>query len=438
MSRVPIPDDWDGTSYCCRLIQWPSSEQWTAILLGLITWPMRGRFWDERTGTVTVVQEIGQEIYQKNVLDGGGCAMACLEDLTAVLADLALAIQGMSGGICGCPATATGEYPDPGTEIGDEGSEAPPGYEETPATNSEACNMSNWIWFGMHETIVKFRLYNIIGWVTFGVPALIGIIISLLTAGTTELFISIFAAQLGALSALAESLLSAGDSDLEEIQDWLEEEKEAIVCSLYVANNVAEAIANLDALADAFPMDALQKAIFFAIANNYTLAGRFFPSDAALTAAAELEDKIDCADCGQYVDCPFEFQYGTGSFRYDGESFTINAQLTGGYYLLNFLTDCGGENCNSSGNWCVTLLDTDIDTSPGYNRIGKGWTAACALNVTDYSDDSPAFPPLSEPLALGVLELTWDQPFYVTMRIDGPAGSLGVGETIESNSAGCE
>lgn len=75
--RVPIPDDWDGEKWVCYQIQWPKSDKWTGILLGLLSYPMRGRFWDERTGSITSVQSIGWDIWSKsgNLLpcaDNGG------------------------------------------------------------------------------------------------------------------------------------------------------------------------------------------------------------------------------------------------------------------------------------------------------------------------------------------------------------------------------
>lgn len=73
--RVPIPNDWNGDNWACIQIQWPDSDKWRAILAGLLTTPMRGRFWDERTGEIISAQRIGQQIDVKNIpfipCDGG-------------------------------------------------------------------------------------------------------------------------------------------------------------------------------------------------------------------------------------------------------------------------------------------------------------------------------------------------------------------------------
>lgn len=66
MPRYPIPTDWDGTTFACVIIEWPDSEQWFGLLRGLITTPTRGRFWDERTGTIKDIQAVGLEIEERN------------------------------------------------------------------------------------------------------------------------------------------------------------------------------------------------------------------------------------------------------------------------------------------------------------------------------------------------------------------------------------
>lgn len=52
MAGAVIPTDWDGVTFNCQKVWWPSSVQWRAILLGQITEPERDSFWDASTGTV--------------------------------------------------------------------------------------------------------------------------------------------------------------------------------------------------------------------------------------------------------------------------------------------------------------------------------------------------------------------------------------------------
>jgi len=63
---VPIPSDWDGVSWRCVEIRFPDSEAWRQILLGLITQPTRGRFWERSSGNIKDAQLIGLDIFDRN------------------------------------------------------------------------------------------------------------------------------------------------------------------------------------------------------------------------------------------------------------------------------------------------------------------------------------------------------------------------------------
>lgn len=45
-----VPDDWDGETYECLQLQWPSSEKWRALLLGQVSEPGSVGFWDPNSG----------------------------------------------------------------------------------------------------------------------------------------------------------------------------------------------------------------------------------------------------------------------------------------------------------------------------------------------------------------------------------------------------
>lgn len=78
MPVYPIPNDWDGETWGCFLIEWPLSEQWAGLLRGLVTTPVRGRFWDGSTGIITDAQAIGLDIEGRNPV------VSC-EDIAAAL-----------------------------------------------------------------------------------------------------------------------------------------------------------------------------------------------------------------------------------------------------------------------------------------------------------------------------------------------------------------
>lgn len=94
MVKLVIPDDWDGETWQCVAVQWPSSPRWLSILRGLLTQPMRGRLWDEKTGTITEAQAVGWQIFLENVpltdCETGEAGDANVERMDAL------------GGSCGC------------------------------------------------------------------------------------------------------------------------------------------------------------------------------------------------------------------------------------------------------------------------------------------------------------------------------------------------
>lgn len=64
--KVPIPQDWDGEDWACVKIQWPNSQEYWGLLVGLLTLMHRGRFWDEDTGSIRDVQAVAWDIFTKN------------------------------------------------------------------------------------------------------------------------------------------------------------------------------------------------------------------------------------------------------------------------------------------------------------------------------------------------------------------------------------
>lgn len=66
MPQALIPSDFDGENWLCVRLQWPNSPEWLSILNGLMTAPLRGRFWAEHSGSITDVQAVGREIWYRN------------------------------------------------------------------------------------------------------------------------------------------------------------------------------------------------------------------------------------------------------------------------------------------------------------------------------------------------------------------------------------
>lgn len=74
--KIPIPNDWEGEDWQSYCIQWPNSESWLAIFRGFLSTPLRGRFWDERTGSIKSAQDIGWDIWLRNE-NAPGCNEDC-------------------------------------------------------------------------------------------------------------------------------------------------------------------------------------------------------------------------------------------------------------------------------------------------------------------------------------------------------------------------
>lgn len=86
MPQFPIPDDWDGETFECFMIEWPFSVQWVGMLRGLITSPVRGRYWDGSTGNIKDAQAIGLEIQERN-------PVTTCEEIVAALEGIQVAIE---------------------------------------------------------------------------------------------------------------------------------------------------------------------------------------------------------------------------------------------------------------------------------------------------------------------------------------------------------
>lgn len=85
MPRIKIPTDWNGEDWTCIPVEWPNSIEWLALLRGFVGTPARGRFWDERTGSILDAQAIGLDIEERNNI------VAC--------DDIVIALQGIQAAV---------------------------------------------------------------------------------------------------------------------------------------------------------------------------------------------------------------------------------------------------------------------------------------------------------------------------------------------------
>lgn len=88
---MPIPTDWNGQDWAFHLLCWPDSVEYAGILRGQVTELTRGRYWDEKTGSILATQAIANLIIQNNT-DSEGNIMGCA-DLIATLESINASIR---------------------------------------------------------------------------------------------------------------------------------------------------------------------------------------------------------------------------------------------------------------------------------------------------------------------------------------------------------
>lgn len=69
MPGAIIPDDWDGVTFECNKIKWPSSNKWKAILLGQTSEPSTEAYWDGESGDASDAAVAVQDAYRQTYPD---------------------------------------------------------------------------------------------------------------------------------------------------------------------------------------------------------------------------------------------------------------------------------------------------------------------------------------------------------------------------------
>lgn len=355
--KLPIPQDWDGMSWCRWAICWPDSENWIAILRGFVTLPQRGWTWDERTGSIIAVQQIGREITSKN-LPERQVIMACgdegLQDIAAAIQALAMATQSLANNQCcsnlqidvqgGLQGTITqgsgevipiyGSQPPEGIPEG----EFPPEYPNLEAYLSDKCKKATTIVDGLINTLTNLSAIG-----TFNAITLATIVAASIAFGI------IFppAAIPTAISLLI--ILSGSLVLLSQLVSALNDNREELICILYEGDNT-EIIINrladlLDVILASIPASGVVlyalKALTLVIANSDTL-NTLFSGEPAIGSG-----DADCSECS----CGVEYDWLDNS---DDLGFIVeNTQNVG-------ITNPSG---NPSGAYQITA---DVTGNPGF------------------------------------------------------------------------
>lgn len=371
MSQVPIPTDWDGTTWCCKVIEWPKSDQWVALLRGLITWPQRGRFWDGATGTITDAQSVGREIYETNVLEG--CALVgCLDDLVVEFQNMVIAVY--ATGTCGGSAGA-GVSSAPAETFVDTGSNFPTGYTDRDEYSDIKCNLAQRVLDQLDADLEALKLANISGQSATAVAALLGI--TLLTPiPLDELLVAVAAALLG----LVAFGISAYVNALGELQSRLDAMD---LCELYEADDVDDAVAAVEAWIDggSYTYQSLTEQLGSGLVGTNSVNILFAEKSDDINY-----DELPVGDCSSCV-CDSTIFWGTGDPEAGG---TLTSGWTGNYEGIGWYVSYARNMTITLTGWTSPISGDDTFRICSMRDVACGDNMGICYDI--YSSDSNPFP----------------------------------------------
>lgn len=344
MARLPIPSDWDGNSWCCHVVEWPSSPEWTAILLGYVSSPSIGWTWDERTGSVIDARDTGLKIWQRNIQEG--CIVGCLDDLKASLSDLTLAVYN-SG--CGCGGSGgAGATAGPAPTFADNGtSNFPDGYTDRAEYQDAKCRLAQFVIDRMLADFQKLRVINVSSASASSLATILGI--ALITPiPFDDMLVGVAVAVLG-LYALAANALSGSLDELEARVSSMD------ICELYGAATADDAVANVQSWISGgtYTYGPLASQLGSYMIGVDAVAPLFSPPGGTINAS-----ELPAADCSGCVE-PEWWTCRAGTIIAYGPDYVELSSVVGG-----------------DGMWRVSLGKQDvIPTSFSVSQIGAGWTA---------------------------------------------------------------
>lgn len=401
--KVPIPVDWDGSSWCAYQVCWPDSEMWRAILRGFITQPMKGRFWDERTGSIQDVQAIGVEIWLQNI-PLAEVIMSCNEAGEIANAIRFLATQLSNNNCCGGfgPIVVSGsgvggaglsqETASPIDDT-DQTGDPPEGFASWAEWRGNKCRAAQYIIDQWQADIARAQTINFVAGTLL--PAILEIL-------SITVLSPIPGDELVALAALILLAISEGviEDALTALANCLTDAEAELLCALYEGTTVPAGKANAQAIFDDCLSTVAEPTKFIAgqLANNWL-------NNDNLNRMFELAESVTypSADCSGCIAC----ELNTIAIYNDGESdwgeivtdsivgttrtITANASLVDGQYRFGLTTGINSGCC-----WIIGTINDPINTTNalGGNRydcdgieINSGY-ANSATFVSEMQDDT--------------------------------------------------
>lgn len=357
-----LPDDWDGASYELWFLCMPCSPQWKGIIKGAVYEASREYNWE---GT-NVQKEIGSltawGVYDSmsNCNDGLLAIAAAIERMTA-------SGSGASVACCNTPEQT-------GTELEGESADEPtvfgPG-EQWPSEEAyldDKCLVANRLWLDYRNVVEQLDNYNVDSLLAGGVSIAVGIIATILTAGTASVAIS---AVLGSASGLVTLLAATLGFGFTTLIASLDNNKQALVCALYNASNgqaAKDAWANEldDGSLSAFEIQVMN---ILNVMQYFNLL--FEPTSEVLADPAP--SPIDCDTCPEATSIKFQLgidllDRGSGSLVDDDASRILAShEDSNNFHYVSFgvyadptqnsyATDCSPLPAGCSGQPCEQFV----------------------------------------------------------------------------------
>lgn len=361
--KFPIPQDWDNESWCSWAVCWPDSEHWAGLLRGFLTLPQRGWTWDEKSGVLLDVIDIGKEITVRN-LPLEGCVMGCNDDnLASALNNIAIAISTSNSASAQANCCGTAEnsvsnsiqnfvsQPVGGNPIPVYGSEPsatldpgdiPVGYATLEEYDADKCRKANSL---INAVIASLRALGAI--TTFNFTGLT-VVVLMAISGVLVVAPPLIPILIGGII-----LLSVSIHVLDDAADEIEANKQEWVCTLYEGDNTEGIIGNLADLIDTLvgvigvtgPVGGAVKLVILVLLNGDNINKLL--SNAPMLGITE----IDCNACNWWSCALGEI------IAHDGNSITLVGQDFGDF---DYLTAVGYSNSED-------LVELEAEVT--------GWTA---------------------------------------------------------------
>ena len=407
-----IPSDWEEEDgYCLAVFCFPNSRDWRSVITGLVADMYYGRTWDGKTGSIVETQQIGRDIY-------GSLCIMCMEDVSAAINNVADAIRNQTFGSqtqnsdCGefvCINTntinedGTDEAPAIPGDFGPGDEEPPEGFETMEDYLQYKCEVANLIFDGVTRALRTIGVLS-------ALQAVGQVVAGYIIAATAASAIILPPLAFVGLVALIVAVLFAGLSTLNfmyNMADEMDANREEIVCRLYSAKNTTEAVESvLDVVSGLISVAIAAAGLtggLAATASTFlgTFLGSLISNDTVnqlFTLVANLSYAgADCSGCGETDDCPFYFTFGSGTPKYDGQTWSATSEdVGGGVHVLEMLMVQQGD-CDES-NWCVRFISRTSmnDTSANYTRkLYSNANNVYGYNFEDFdwnSDPADCFP----------------------------------------------